>query len=334
RQRTAVAAQNAARRPSPASVESEVVERALAVGGPQEWGAYFGHHSKSFRFASRLFPAESRRQVEGVYAFCRFTDDLVDEADVDAPHARARLNAWRTLVDAAYRGEATGVPLADRVMAEARTNEVPFHYADELLTGVGMDLEPICFQRLPDLEVYTYRVASVVGGWITELFGVRDPEVLSRAHSMGHAMQITNILRDVGEDWRNDRLYLPRDLMERHGVDLGMVDRVAAGRGPVPAAYADLMEALMEVAEGHYRSAFAALPALPRFYARPVAVAARVYEGIHDEIRRNRYDNGTRRAFTRIRTKVRLGWGGLRDLRRSIATHTHPAGFALLAKGG
>jgi phytoene synthase len=333
RQREAEVARRSEHRPSSASVEAEVVEQALAVGGPEAWGAYFGKHSKSFRFASRLFPAESRRQIEGVYAFCRFTDDLVDEADVAPPHARARLDVWRQIVESAYRGESTGVPLADQVMGEARSREVPFHYPEELLAGVAMDLEPICFQRLSDLEVYTYRVASVVGGWITELFGVRDPEVLSRAYAMGHAMQITNILRDVGEDWRNDRLYLPRDLMESYGVELGMVDRVAAGQGPVPAAYADLMEVLMEVAETHYRNAFAALPSLPRFYARPVAVAARVYEGIHDEIRRNRYDNGTRRAYTRVRTKLRLGWRGLRDLRRATLSRSHPAGLSLLAKG-
>ncbi len=310
---------------TPASVESEVVTLAQRVGDPSAWGRFFAEHSKSFRFASRLFPPDPRRSVEGVYAFCRFTDDLVDETDVEPSHARARLEAWRGLVRQAYDGVPTGVPLADAVMGEARQREVPFHYPDELLSGVGMDLEPICFNRVEDLEVYTYRVASVVGGWVTELFGVRDPDVLARAYGLGHAMQITNILRDVGEDWRADRLYLPRDLMDRHGVGLSMVDYVASGRGPVPQPYADLCEALMEIADRQYAAAFTALPALPTFFARPVAVAARVYQGIHDEIRRLEYDNGTTRAYTRLTQKLRLGFGGLAELRRTTSEGSTPA---------
>ncbi len=316
--------------PAPASAEAEVVELARAVGGPEAWGRYFGVHSKSFRFAARLFPPEPRRSVEGVYAFCRFTDDLVDEADVEPARARDRLQAWRSLVTEAYEGSPTGVPLADHVMGEAARRGVPRHYADDLLTGVAMDLEPLRFETGADLEIYTYRVASVVGGWITESFGVRDPEVLSRAYALGHAMQITNILRDVGEDWRDERLYLPHALLRTHGLGPDDVDRVAYGRGPLPDAWADLCEDLMAEADEHYARAFAALPVLPSFYARPVAVAARVYQGIHDRIRANGYDNGTRRAFTRLPTKIRLGLGGLLDLRRSRATPAPGAGRSRL----
>lgn len=323
-QRTVFEQQWMQRMASPASIESEVVTLAQRVGDASAWGRYFAEHSKSFRFASRLFPPDPRRSIEGVYAFCRFTDDLVDETDVEPAHARARLEAWRGLVRQAYDGTPTGVPLADLVMGEAARREVPFHYPDELLHGVGMDLEPICFHRLEDLEVYTYRVASVVGGWVTELFGVRDPDVLARAYGLGHAMQITNILRDVGEDWRADRLYLPRDLMDRHGVSVSMVDFVVSGRGPVPEAYAELCEALMGIADRQYEAAFSALPSLPTFFARPVAVAAKVYQGIHEEIRRLEYDNGTSRAYTRLSQKLRLGFGGLAELRRTTSEGSNP----------
>lgn len=318
------------RAPAPASAEAEVVALARAVGGPEAWGGYFGAHSKSFRFAARLFPPEPRRSVEGVYAFCRFTDDLVDEADVDPTRARARLQAWRDIVTEAYGGSPTGVPLADHVMGEAARRGVPRHYADDLLAGVAMDLDPVRFETAADLEVYTYRVASVVGGWITESFGVRDPEILSRAYAMGHAMQLTNILRDVGEDWRDDRLYLPHALLRRHGLGPDDVDRVAYGRGPLPEAWARLCEELMAEADEHYARGFSGLSALPPFYARPVAVAARVYQGIHDQLRANGYDNGTRRAFTRLPTKIRLGLGGLLDLRRSRATPAPGAGRSRL----
>ena len=297
------------------SAEAFVVGAASSIGGPEAWPAFFGRHSKSFRFASRLFPADRRAEIEGVYAFCRFTDDLVDEAEVPVDEARARLEAWRTLARAAWEGHDTGVPLLRHAMGRMREADVPFTYADELITGVGMDLEPVYYERLKDLELYTYRVASVVGGWITELFGLRDEALLSRAFALGHAMQLTNILRDVGEDWRNGRLYLPRGLMRDHHLDPTSIEALVR-TGRVQPAWVEFVESLMSVADRHYELAFEAIPELPKFYARPVAVAARVYQGIHDEIRRNGYDNGTLRAHTSLPRKLIVGVGALRELRR------------------
>jgi 15-cis-phytoene synthase len=304
----------AAAAPSP---EAVVAARAGALGGPDRWRGYFAHHAHTFRFAARLFPPEARRQVEGVYAFCRFTDDLVDETRVPAPAARARLEAWGGLAAAAYEGHETGIPLADQVMGTMQREGVPFDYVAELLAGMATDLDPVRFETLAELDTYTYRVASVVGGWLTELFGVRDPETLARAYGLGHAMQLTNIVRDVGEDWRRGRLYLPRDLRERAGVDLSVVERVATAGRPVPVCWRTLMETVMTRADHHYERAFEALPALPPFFARPVAVSARAYQGIHDAVRRNGYDNGSLRAHTSLIAKARLGVQGLVDLRRS-----------------
>jgi phytoene synthase len=192
-----------------------------------------------------------------------------------------------------------------------------------------MDLDPPSYPTLAALEVYTYRVASVVGGWVTELFGLRDPALLSRAFSLGHAMQLTNILRDVGEDWRNDRLYLPEDVMARFGVTRDDVARVAS-TGSVDDRWIALIEDLMETADRHYAAAFEAVPLLPSFYRRPVAVAARVYRGIHDEIRANEYDNGTRRAYTTLRRKVGLGVAGLWELRKLPASPALGPGLNLI----
>ena len=104
-------------------------------------------------------------------------------------------------------------------MGEMRDAGVPFHYAEELVEGMRMDLDNTRYQTLADLRVYSYRVASVVGGWLTEQFGIQDPWVLERAYALGHAMQLTNILRDVGEDLGLGRLYLPENLLRRYGVD-------------------------------------------------------------------------------------------------------------------
>ncbi|HKK93106.1 MAG TPA: phytoene/squalene synthase family protein [Longimicrobiales bacterium] len=307
---------------------AHVVDAAREIGPEAAWPRYFGHHSKSFRFAAWLFPRPRRRAISGVYAFCRFTDDLVDETEADVDVARQRVEAWRTLARAAYEGGDTGIPLLDVVMGRMAAADAPFHYVDDLLDGVAMDLEPLNFETLEDLYVYTYRVAGVVGGWITEQFGLHDPDLLDRAYSLGHAMQLTNILRDVGEDWRRDRLYLPRRMLDEYGVGVEVVGRVSTDGGPVPAAYGDLVESLMLVADHHYHRAFEAIPALPRYYARPVAVAARVYQGIHDVIRENHYDNGRLRAYTTLWRKVGLGWGALRELSSHSAVTDTRLGLA------
>ncbi|TVP55733.1 MAG: hypothetical protein EA351_09720 [Gemmatimonadales bacterium] len=304
-----------------ATVDAEILEavrlEATALGEDGEWTSYFAHHSKSFRFSARLFPRDEGRLVSGVYAFCRFTDDLVDRNPDDPPALRrARLKAWSHWSREAYGGRTTGIPLLDEVMGETAGRSVPFRYVEELLRGVAMDIEPTEFEDLEALRVYSYRVASVVGLWLTELFGTHTPWVLRRAELMGHAMQLTNILRDVGEDWRTGRLYLPLDRLEAHGVTPDQIGR-AVEKGGLPAGWPGLIEELIREAEKDYEQAFEAIPALPTFFQRPVAVAGRVYGGIHREIRLNDYDNLHRRAMTSLGRKVMVGGGALWDLRRT-----------------
>jgi phytoene synthase len=128
-------------------------------------------------------------------------------------------------------------------------------------------------------------------------------------------MQLTNILRDMGEDLRMGRVYLPEDSMARHGVGRELLEMMARGEAPISPGYRSLLEELMEEADRDYQRAFLAIPRLPLYFQRPVAVAARVYQAIHQEIRRNGYENLTRRARTSLLTKIRLGAGALMDLR-------------------
>jgi phytoene synthase len=287
---------------------------------------YFGRHAKSFRFASRLFPSDALRKVSGVYAFCRFTDDLVDEAQGrPAEEILARLDEWSRMARAAYEGKTAGIPLLDEVMGEMRSAGVPFHYAEDLMAGVAMDLAPFRYGSLDELRVYSYRVASTVGGWLTQLFGVQDPWVLDRAYALGHAMQLTNILRDVGEDLRRGRLYLPEDRMQAWGIDRELLQAKARNASVSFPGYRNLLEELMAEAEADYARAFQAIPALPRFFQGPVAVAASVYRGIHGEIRRNGYDNLNRRARTSLPRKVILATRGLRALRRESRIPSYPS---------
>jgi len=289
------------------------VALAREVGGPDHWPEYFGRHARTFRFASRLFPQEAAARVSGVYAYCRFTDDLVDEPRDGAPASvlTERLEAWRALSRAAFEGHGTGVPLLDVVLAEAGERGVSWRYVDALLAGVGMDLDPPRWADWADLEEYTFGVAGSVGGWISQLFGIFDEALLNRAHALGHAMQLTNIVRDVGEDLERRRVYLPAGVLAAHGLEASDLFELRRAAPPVPDAYRALVEEVMARADTWYDEAWPGIRALPAWYRRPVAVAARTYRGIHDEVRRNGYDNLTRRASTSLLTKARLGAIGL-----------------------
>lgn len=297
--------------PAPATDD----DRALQLPGARELDAFFARNSRSFSFAARLFPAAERAKVADVYAFCRVTDDLVDGDDALPASVRAaRLDAWHALCLRAWNHGDTGIATLDRVLRAAAVAGVPFTCVEDLVAGMRMDLVKDRYASLAELRVYTHRVASVVGLWLTHLWGVHDRGVLARAADLGHAMQLTNILRDVGEDWRAGRVYLPQDMLQRYRIDDALLASMAAG-GPIPPRYRALLEELMAVADTYYARAFEAIPALPPHARRAVAAAAAVYRGIHDEIRANRYDNLARRARTSTLRKLGLAAGALARLR-------------------
>ena len=305
-------------RRSEATAAASIAARALALGPRSQWGRYFSRNSRTFSFASLLFPPAERRRVREIYAFCRFTDDLVDESDETVARLHETLDVWTEICGLAYEGHGTGIPLADVVMRSMARERIPFELASELIEGVRMDVEPHQYSSMDELRRYTYRVASVVGAWLTRAFGVRDPWVLERAHVLGHAMQLTNIVRDVGEDLEMGRIYLPADRMALHGVTpeslTAMRARTRAG-GFVDENYIALLEEIMAAADSSYTAAYEGMSFLPPFFQRPVAVAARVYRGIQDKVRANGYDNLNRRAYTTLREKVVLANRGLARLR-------------------
>ncbi len=295
-----------------------IAGRAHALGPRPMWGRYFARHSRSFSFAARLFSSTQRGRVREIYAWCRFTDDLVDEAVAPGTRLHRTLDAWTEICRAAYDGDATGIVLADAVMRRTADDGIPFDLCSEIIEGVRMDIEPRAYRNMSELRLYTHRVASVVGAWLTRSFGVRDGWVIERARALGHAMQLTNIVRDVGEDLRRGRLYLPLDRMAAHGVSRESLSdaqaRLPDERG-LPAGYAGLLEELMAVAETAYADAYEAMPHLPTSFQRAVAVAAQVYQGIHGQVRANAYDNLSRRARTSLPAKILLAHRGYRRLR-------------------
>ncbi len=252
----------------------------------------------SFYYSFLLLPEERRRAITALYAFCREVDDVVDDCS-DPATARATLAWWRQELAAAFHGTPQH-PVA-RALAEVAPR---FNLAEprlaEIIDGMQMDLD---FNRYPSFEVlrqYCHRVAGVVGELSAEIFGYRDRRTLEYAADLGMAFQLTNIIRDVGEDARRDRIYLPLDEIGRYGVSAA--DITAARETD---DFRRLIEFQIERAQGYYREAFAKLPAVDRRAQRAGIVMAAIYRTLLDEIRRD----GCRVLSQRISlTPVRKLW--------------------------
>ena len=261
-------------------------------------------HSSTFFLGSRLFPPDKRRAVSVIYAVCRSGDDAVDEAR-SAEEAAAALAGWYDSVDRAYRGTdavRSEVALEVGLRWVLDSYPVPRSAFDELCLGLETDLGFTRFDSHDELMLYCHRVAGVVGLLVAPIAGYRGgDETLAFAVALGKAMQLTNILRDVGEDLAHGRCYLPTDRMEAHGVDLE-----ALRAGVVGPNYVDLLEELAEQAHELYRVGWRGIPRLHGVTATAVAVAALNYEGILRKLRQNRYDNLTQRAHLRPLERIAL----------------------------
>lgn len=225
---------------------------------------------------SRLEPAR-KQAIIAVYAYCRVVDDAVDEAKT-ASEGRARLQAWREELDRAFAGAAL-TPLGRALGVAASSYGVEKRWLDLVAEGVAMDLEPKSYPDFAALEQYTYKVASAVGRACLPIFGA--PQAHRFAEELGHALQLTNILRDIVPDARLGRVYLPADLRATHLVDLTMLrgegrDADYAPRGPV----ARLVAVVVERAKAHFAAADAAM--LPECAAalRPARIMGAVYRDL------------------------------------------------------
>ena len=266
--------------------------------------AVIRQHSKSFYMSARLLPGGKRHGIMALYAFCRLSDDIVDEAHTsgDAQLARASaaaaLDQWADVNRRMHMGNTDPVVLA---WSDTRTRcSIPVHLADELIEGVRMDLTIERYATWNDLWVYCYRVASTVGLMSMYVTGAETMDAVPYAVQLGVALQLTNVLRDVGEDAQAGRIYLPQDDLSRFGVsEQQLLD------GVVNSQFVELMQFQIERARALYAAAWPGIAMLPADSRMAVAAASTLYSGILNKIEQNGYDVFSHRAHLSAGEKVR-----------------------------
>jgi presqualene diphosphate synthase len=256
----------------------------------------------SFYWAMRLLPTERRYGMYAVYAFCREIDDIADDLDVPPAAKLSVLAEWHDEIDALYAARPRRLitrALHDPVRRYALRPD-DFH-----AVIAGMEMDAATDIRAPDmatLDLYCARVACAVGHLSVHVFGDPSADAHQVANSLGRALQLTNILRDLDEDAERGRLYLPRELLEQHGIPAAAEPRVALGDPALPAVCRDLAA----IAEGHFDDAAAAMGRCSRRAMRPAALMAAFYRAMLTAMRRNGWRDPAERTHLSKAQKLAL----------------------------
>ncbi|HEX2147436.1 MAG TPA: phytoene/squalene synthase family protein [Pseudorhizobium sp.] len=243
--------------------------------------------SQSFAAAARLFDRRTREDAVMLYAWCRHCDDVVDgqtlghaQQDDFQRGQKERLDLLRRETTAVLQGESSDTPVFEALRRVVERHKIPHRHPEELLTGLEMDVSNRRYETIVDTLDYCYHVAGVVGVMMAMIMGVRDAKTLDRASDLGIAFQLTNIARDVVEDARAGRSYLPAELLARHGIDSLDPEDMSQR----PALHAAALE-LLDLADDYYRSAYAGISVLPPRAAWAIAAARRIYGAIGSKLR-------------------------------------------------
>ena len=255
----------------------------------------------SFYYSFMFLPANRRRAITALSAFCREVDDVVDECQ-DPQIAATKLVWWRQAVAKLYAG-APDHPVTQALLPVLGEFNLPQEQLLEIIDGMEMDLQQTRYLDFKALSLYCYRVASVVGLLAAEIFGSQDRQTQKYAHDLGMAFQLTNIIRDVGEDARRGRVYLPIDELQR--FDVPVADILNARQSD---NFRRLMEFQIDRAEQYYAQAMNALPAIDRKAQRPGLVMAAIYRTLLDEIKRDGCLVLTQRTSLTPLRKLWIAW--------------------------
>ncbi|NTW48365.1 MAG: squalene/phytoene synthase family protein [Chlorobiales bacterium] len=263
-------------------------------------------YAKTFYFATGFLAPEKRPPVYAIYALCRYVDDLVDRAEDKISHQSLTKDKVTALIEqskldleACYNGELIDNPIMLAWLDTLQNYHIPMHLPFELIEGVCMDLEFKSFETFDELYVYCYKVASIVGLMTSEIFGYSDKVALEYAIKLGIAMQLTNILRDIGEDAGTGRLYLPLEDLRRFGYSENDLKQKVINE-----QFIALMKFEIERARHYYDEADKGIPMLTRDSRMAVKLSRVNYSRILDYIERNNYDVFSKRAYVPLPQKL------------------------------
>jgi len=283
--------------------------------------AILAHGSKSFVAASRMLPKRLHDRTAALYAFCRVADDAVD-LGTDIPAAIARLHQR---LDRVYAGTPEADPVDRALCGVVQACGIPQAIPRALIEGFEWDAQKRRYATAEELDAYCARVAATVGVMMTLLFGERSPALLARACDLGLAMQLTNICRDVGEDARAGRIYLPLDWLAEAGVDK---DELIARPAHSP-ALGSVVKRVLDRAEACYRRADLGMTLYPYDCRLGVRSARLIYAEIGRVIVKNGYDSVSTRAYTSKARKILLLVKALPVLLKRRRTNDEPANPAV-----
>ncbi len=274
-------------------------------------------HAKSFYFAAKFLPKSKQKPIYALYALCRHVDDEVDEADVRSEaEAIAAVESWKAKLDKIYEGKSNFKVQSPKSKVQSpktadqnlvliawsdllKNYKIPQNLPLELMTGVLQDTHTKRYETFREIYVYCYRVASTVGLMSSEIFGYSDKKTLEYAEALGIAMQLTNILRDVKEDAAMDRIYLPREDLQKFNVTERQIFV-----GEMNENFIEMMNFQIKRARYYYRKAEQGIALLEKDTRFTVLLASRLYSKILDEIEKQNYNVFSKRAHINFRQKV------------------------------
>ncbi len=268
----------------------------------------------SFYYSFLFLPTEQRRAITALYAFCREVDDCVDNCS-DLSIATNKLDWWRGEIDACF-AERPSHPVTRALLPSLARYNLPAEHFHEIIDGMRMDLHQHRYANFSELALYCHRVAGVVGLLSAEIFGYRHRQTLKYAETLGTAMQLTNIIRDVREDAERGRVYLPADELRDHGIDAESV--LQAGE-----ALKGLLAVQARRARDYYQRALSYLPDEDRYPQRAGLIMAAIYQALLQEIAADGYNVVQRRlSLTPVR-KLWIAWRTARRERRRQRRYAH-----------
>ncbi len=269
----------------------------------EECRLYTKHYAKSFYFSSFLLPKEKRYAAYAIYSFCRYADNIVDMAcNHSLEEVEQKINSLLENLEEVYSGKNIDGGNFSAFTDTIRKYDIPKFYFTELVEGVSMDIKTKRYDTFAGLERYCYKVASVVGLIMSEIFGYKNNSALTHAIDLGKAMQLTNILRDIHDDYTMGRVYIPQDELDKFGYTVKDIENKTISQN-----FISLIKFQISRAREFYTLAEKGFPYITDDGSRTtVVLMKKIYSGILNKIEENNYDIYSRRVFVSKAEKLAI----------------------------